>query len=160
MVGIDPRRVVAGGGSAGGHIAVLATTAPGLDDPADPKDVDTSVAAYLLFNPAFSPEDSQDAEVDVLRHLQAGFAPAIVFFGTEDKWKGGWDVAYAKLKGLGNATTELWLAEGQAHSFFNKDPWQTVTLIAADRFLARQGLLAGEPTRAPPATGEKLVKAP
>jgi hypothetical protein len=28
-----------------------------------------------------------------------------------------------------------------------KAPWQTVPLLAADRFLARLGLLSGEPTR-------------
>lgn len=157
-LGVDPKRVITGGGSAGGHIAVLATIQPGLDDPADPKDVDTSVVAYVLFNPAFSSDDARDPEVDALRHLKAGLAPAIAFFGTEDTWKKGWDAVYAKLKSLGNTTTEVHLAEGQAHSFFNREPWQTVTLIAADRFLARLGLLQGEPTLAAPATGEKLVR--
>ena len=159
-LGIDPARVVTGGGSAGGHISVLATTNPGLNDPRDPQDIDTSVVAYLLFNPAFSPDDSHDAEVDVRRHLKPGFAPAVVFFGTNDKWKGGWDAAHQKLNALGNTTTDLQLATGQAHSFFNKDPWQTVTLIAADRFLVRQKLLQGEPTLTPLATSEKLVPAP
>ena len=65
-----------------------------------------------------------------------------------------------KLQGLGNTAIDLQLAEGQGHGFFNKDPWQTVTLIAADRFLARQGLLPGEPSLAAPATGEHLVPAP
>ena len=157
--GIDPRRIITGGGSAGGHISVLATINAGLNDPADPKDIDTSVVAYMLFNPAFSPDDVKDAEVNVLRHLQHGFPPAIVFFGTNDKWKIGWDAAHEKLKSLGNTAADLQLAEGQAHGFFNKDPWQTVTLIAADRFLTRQGLLQGEPTLASPATGEKLVAA-
>jgi acetyl esterase/lipase len=159
-LGVDPQRVITGGGSAGGHIAVLATLNPGLNDPADPKDVDTSVVAYVLFNPAFSPDDSGDAEVDVLRFLKPGLAPAVAFFGTEDNWKNGWDAAHAKLKGLGNTTTELQLAQGQKHSFFNAEPWKTVTLIAADRFLARLGLLKGEPTLAAPATGESLVPAP
>jgi len=159
-LGVDPSRIITGGGSAGGHISVLATLNPGLNDTADPKEIDTTVVAYLLFNPAFSPDDRQDAEVDVLRHLKPGLAPAIVFFGTEDNWKGGWDAAYAKLKGLGNTTTEVWLAEGQPHGFFNRDPWQTLTLIAADRFLVQQGLLKGEPTRAVPATGEKLLQQP
>jgi len=159
-LGIDPQRIITGGGSAGGHISALATLNPGLNDPTDPKDIDTSVVAYLWFNPAFTADDSRDTEVDVLRYLKKDIAPAIAFFGTNDGWKRGWDAAYEKLKNLGNTTTELWLAEGQPHGFFNKDPWQTVTLIAADRFLVQQGLLKGEPTLSPPATGEKLVRKP
>jgi acetyl esterase/lipase len=158
-LGIDPQRIVTGGGSAGGHIALLATTNPGLDDPADPQNIDTSVIAYLLFNPAFSPDDAKDDEVDALRHLKPGLAPAIVFFGTEDGWKTGWDAVYEKLKRLGT-TTDLQIAKGQRHGFFNRDPWQTVTLIAADRFLVQQGLLAGNSTLEPPASGERLVPTP
>jgi acetyl esterase/lipase len=156
-LGVDPARLIVGGGSAGGHLAVLATTNPGLNDPADPKDIDTSVAAYLLFNPAFTGEDKADPEIDVLQHLPRSFAPAIVFFGTEDsKWKPGWDAAFARLRQLGNRTTEMQLAQGKGHGFFNRDPWRTVTLIEADRFLVRQGFLQGKPLLSPPATGERL----
>lgn len=158
-LGIDAARVVAGGGSAGGHICALATLNPSLDDPADPKDVDTTVAAYLWFNPAFEAGDSGDPEVDVLRHLNKNAAPAIVFFGTNDGWRRGWDTVHQTLKGFGN-TTDLWLAEGQGHGFFNREPWQTLALIAADRFLVKHGLLRGEPTLTAPATGEKLVSTP
>ncbi len=158
-LGIDPARIITGGGSAGGHVSALATLNPGLNDPEDPKDIDSSVVAYLWFNPAFTSADRDDPEVDVLRHLKADMAPAIAFFGTEDTWKQGWDAAHEKLKSLGNSTTELWLAEGQGHSFFNRDPWRALTLIAADRFLVRRGWLSGDPTLAPPAGGEKLVKA-
>jgi len=49
--GIDPKRIVTGGGSAGGHVATLATLNPDLNDPADPKDIDVSVVAYLLETP-------------------------------------------------------------------------------------------------------------
>ena len=157
-LGVDPARIITGGGSAGGHLAVLATTNPGLNDPADPKDIDTSVAAYLLFNPAFTADDKSDPEVDVLHHLPRSFAPAIVFFGTEDTtWKPGWDAALGRLQQLGNTTTEMQLAQGKGHGFFNRDPWRTVTLIAADQFLVRQGFLKGTPTLQPPATGEKLT---
>jgi acetyl esterase/lipase len=158
-LGIDPNRIITGGGSAGGHISALATLNPGLNDPADPKDIDTSVVAYLWFNPAFALDDDKDAEIDVLRHVKSGLAPAIVFFGDQDNWKKGWDIAHGKWKSLGVQTIELQIAPGQAHSFFNKDPWQTVTLIAADRFLAKLGLLNGEPTKTAPAGGEKLIRA-
>jgi len=157
-LGVDPKRIITGGGSAGGHISVLATTNPGLDDPQDPKDVDLSVVAYVLFNPAFTADDKTDPQVDGLAHARKSLAPAIVFFGTNDAaWKPGWDALYAKLKAVGNSTVDLQLASNQAHGFFNKDPWQTLTFIAADRFLVRQGLLTGETTLKAPTTGEVLV---
>ncbi len=159
-LGLDPQRLIVGGGSAGGHIAVLATTNPGLNDPQDAKDLDTSVAAYVLFNPALSGKDSVDPEVDALKHLTVKFAPAIMFYGTKDSWKIGGDDACKLLKKLGNATTEMWTAEGQGHSFFNKQPWLDLTIAAADKFLVGRGLMKGSGTLAPPAGGEKLVKAP
>jgi len=156
-LGIDPARIITGGGSAGGHISALATLNPGLNDPADPKDIDTQVVAYLWFNPAFSPADSTDAEIDILTHLKADLPPAIVFFGDKDSWKVGWDSAEAKWKALGTTSIRLHIAPGQPHSFFNKDPWRTLTLIAADKFLVELGLLSGEPTLTPPSSGEALV---
>lgn len=159
-LGIDPQRIITGGGSAGGHISALATMNTGLNDPADPKDIDTSVVAYVWFNPAFATDDDKDPEIDILRHLKADLPPAIAFFGDMDPWKKGWDIAHAKWKSLGTKTIDLEIAPGQSHSFFNKGPWQTVTLIAADRFLVRHGLLAGEPTKTMPKTGEKLIPAP
>lgn len=159
-LGIDPDRIITGGGSAGGHISALATMNPDLNDPADPKDVSTKVVAYLWFNPAFAPDDHKNPEIDILTHLKADVPPAIVFFGDTDKWKTGWDTAYAKWKELGSKNIDLRIAEGQDHGFFNKGPWRSVTLIEADRFLVKQGLLTGEPTLSMPATGEMLVAAP
>ena len=158
--GIDPQRIITGGGSAGGHISALATMNSGLNDPADPKDIDTSVVAYLWFNPAFALDDDKDPEIDILHHLKADLPPAIAFFGDKDTWKKGWDIAHAKWKSLGTKTIELNIAPGQSHSFFNSGPWQTVTLIAADEFLVKQGLLTGEPTKTMPETGENLIPTP
>lgn len=159
-LGIDPNRIITGGGSAGGHISALATMNPGLNDPADPKDIDTSVVAYLWFNPAFSPGDAKkDPEIDILHHQKKGLPPAIVFFGDQDHWKKGWDDAHARWRTLGTKTIDLQIAPAQTHSFFNKEPWRTVTLIAADKFLVKHGLLTGESTLQPPGTGEKLIPA-
>jgi acetyl esterase len=159
-LGIDPGRIITGGGSAGGHISALATMNPGLNDPADPQDIDTKVVAYLWFNPAFAPEDKRDPEIDILTHAKADLPPAIVFFGDKDRWLTGWNAAHAKWKKLGVKHIDLRIAEGQEHSFFNKPDWRTVTLIAADGFLVEHGLLTGKPTLSVPAGGEKLVAKP
>ncbi len=156
QLGLDPTRIITGGGSAGGHISALATLNPGLNDPADQTDIDTRVVAYLWFNPAFSPDDSADPEIDILTQLKADLPPAIVFFGDQDTWKKGWDTAHQRWLQLGTQSIQLQLAIGQAHSFFNKDPWQTLTLLAADQFLVEQGLLQGPATLNPPASGETL----
>ena len=158
--GIDPARIIAGGGSAGGHISALATMNPGLNDPNDPKDIDTSVVAYLWFNPAFAPDDKQDPEIDILTKMKADLPPAFVVFGDRDEWKTGWDAAHAKWKSLGTKSIELHIAQGQPHGFFNRKPWNAVCLIAADEFLTRHGFLTGKPTLPPPATGESLIPVP
>jgi len=160
-LGIDPLRIVAGGGSAGGHISLLATPNPGLNDPQDPKGFDTSVAAYLLFNPALSADDAQDPDVNFLDHLKADFPPAIVFFGSDDSWlKKGWNPAYAKMETLEIKTVDLRIANGQGHAFFNKPPWVNVTLVESDKFLTQLGYLEGKPTLPAPKAGEKLIKSP
>lgn len=155
-LGIDPDKLIVGGGSAGGHISILSTTNPGLNDPADPQGIDTEVAAYVLFNPALSQQDDQYPEINALNHLTSDFSPAVVFFGTEDRWKKGWDSAHAKLKELGAGDRiQLWLAENEEHAFFNKQPWKDLSLIKADRFLQSLGLLDGEPELKLPVPGPR-----
>ncbi|MEM7014396.1 MAG: alpha/beta hydrolase, partial [Verrucomicrobiota bacterium] len=157
-LGVDPLRIVAGGGSAGGHISLLATTNPNLNDPKDPMEYDTTAAAYLLFNPALSAGDSKDSEVDFLQHIKSDLPPAIVFFGSEDKWlKNGWKTASAKISSLNIADlVEVWIAENQDHGFFNKQPWTDITLTAADKFLRDLGYLEGDPTLDFPESEERL----
>jgi len=160
-LGVDPARIITGGTSAGGHISALATMNPGLNDPADAKDIDTRAVAYIWVNPAFAGQDSKTPAIDVERHLKADLPPAIVFFGDMDGYKKSWDDGpYAKWKALGTKTIDYLIAPGEGHGFWNySTQWQTTMLIATDRFLVKHGLLTGEPTLQAPATGEKFVPA-
>lgn len=158
--GVDPKRIIAGGGSAGGHISLIATTNPGLNDPKDPEGYDTTVAAYVLFNPALSADDAADPDVDFLQQIRPEMPPAIAFFGTKDGWLKGWEPAFDKWSALKGANVEVQYAEGRGHAFFNSQPWADLTLAAADRFLTKLGFLEGEPTLAAPKTGEKLIPKP
>ena len=158
-LGIDSERIIAGGGSAGGHISLLATTNPGLNDPDDNMEYDTSVVAYLLFNPALGIADTKDPEVDFIQHLQPDFPPAIVFFGSEDKkWLAGWNRADEKMKLLKIQSVELWIAKNQEHSFFNQQPWKDITIHASDEFLTSRGFIDGKPALALPETEAMLIK--
>jgi acetyl esterase/lipase len=139
--GIDPQKIIAGGGSAGGHLAVLATRQTGLDDPSDDTSIDTKAVAYVLFNPAFEQKDQTDREVDALQHIGGDMAPAIVFFGDQDSaWLPGWDAVHARLAEAG-ARVEYWQAPGHKHGFFNRTSRQRTLLQKADRFLSSLGLL-------------------
>lgn len=149
-LGVDPERIITGGGSAGGHVSLLATTTPGLNDPDDPMQFDTSVVAYILFNPALSGGDAVDAEVCFQEQLTADIPPSIVFFGSEDGWLKGWKRVQTKMKPLGIENSELWMAEGEGHGIFNQPGWSNISIIAADQFLKQLGLIKGEPTMLAP----------
>jgi len=159
-LGIDPTRIITGGGSAGAHISALATMNSGLSDPTDPADVDTHVAAYLWFNPAFTAQDKKDPEIDVLHHLKADLPPTFVIFGDKDEWRAGWDTAHAKWQSLGVKSIDLLIAPNQKHGFFNYEPWKTSCLIAADEFLTKNGFLTGEPTLPVPQPEHRLQVTP
>jgi hypothetical protein len=50
---------------------------------------------------------------------------------------------------LGLKSIEYLIAPNEGHGFFNQPDWHTVTLIAADDFLVKHGLLAGKATLTP-----------
>ena len=78
---------------------------------------------------------------------------------TRNPRSGGRNAADAKLKSLGNVTTEFYEADGEAHRFFNKQPWRDLTFIEGDKFLSRLGLLEGAPTLAVPAGDAEIRRA-
>lgn len=159
--GMDPARIITGGSSAGGHISALATMNPDLNDPADPKEIDTGVVAYLWINPAFQGADAKTPAIDIMRHMKADLPPTVVFFGALDGYKRNWDGVHAKWKALGAATIELHIAPGQNHGFCShSQDWSIAAMIETDRFLVRHGFLSGEPTLKMPASGVQFVSAP
>jgi acetyl esterase/lipase len=169
-LGIDPQRIAAGGGSAGGHLAGAAATLPGLDDPADDQSVSCVPAALVLFNPALVLAPAEDAdlgdflrkasaerfgcepvEISPLHNVKAGMPPTIIFHGKVDTTVpyASVELFTARMKAAGNRC-ELVGAPGQAHGYFNfgraGNEFAFKTLTAADQFLASLGWLKGPPT--------------
>lgn len=136
-LGIDPTRIAAGGGSAGGHLAV-ALAAMGVE-----------LAALVLFNPALAPDGTPRWPFlgDAARGwtVRAGFPPTLVQHGTEDRIVPIANVrSFAeKVRSAGSPCTLLEY-EGMPHAFFNEPAPEgryETTLEEVKRFLGSLGLL-------------------
>ncbi len=159
--GIDPQRIAAGGGSAGGHVAAAIATVRGFDEPGADLRLDSRPNALVLFNPVFdnSPEGwGHDRvkdywrEISPLHNLDAQTPPTAVFSGSLDKLIPAATVRrFGELMKAAGRRCDVHIYEGQNHGFFNyRVPeyyWKTVE--TADRFLASLGFLTGQPTQQP-----------
>ena len=163
-LGIDLRRLAAGGGSAGGHLAAAVATLPGLDEPGEDLSVSCVPDALLLFNPAlmlapFGTVGMQGFGADLtaarfgceaqaispVHHVRKGLPPTLIQHGRADT-----TVPYvtaetfvAEMKKAGNRC-ELVGYDGQPHGFFNASKYDE-TLAEADRFLVSLGYLPAKP---------------
>ncbi|GEP41655.1 alpha/beta hydrolase [Brevifollis gellanilyticus] len=158
-LGIDPNKVIASGGSAGGHLAACTALVSAYDAESDDKSISAKPNAMVLFNPALNISTLYKERVtgEALMTLEMAEAitpnsflskdtpPAIIFFGTADKLKLGGDEYVKKARELG-LRAEMWSAKDMPHGFFNREPWIQVTARKMDEFLASLGYLGGEPT--------------
>jgi len=164
-LGVDPKRIAAGGGSAGGHVAAAAGTVPGLEEDGEDRAVSPVPNALLLFNPVYdngpkgygySRVKDRYKEISPMHNIRKGMPPAIVFLGTRDKLipVATAKAFQAKMEAVGSRS-ELRLYEGQGHGFFNArafrkkkgvSEYYVKTVRQMDLFLASLGWLEGEPT--------------
>ena len=126
---IDPDRIVAAGGSAGGHLAASTALVDGLDADGEDLKVSARPNALVLFNPALDMiELRKHMRADSLRakgispvhHMRKGAPPTIIFHGTADT-----TVPFTQatrfcdaMKEYGNSC-EVVPFEGRTHAFFN-----------------------------------------
>ncbi len=171
-LGIDPNRIAAGGGSAGGHLAAATATLPGHDDPAGDSSISPRPNALALFNPAtvltgvpgkyeIDPERAADraermgAEPESMspyHHVKPGQPPTIIFHSRADTtvpYKTA-QIYMEKAKAAGNRC-ELVGYEGETHGFFNHGRGDgssyTDTVRRMDEFFVSLGWLSKDASR-------------
>ncbi len=160
-LGIDPEKIVASGGSAGGHLAACLMIAESVEAPTDDLSISTRPAAMLLFNPGMGGEDPEkfadflekiDNDLEVARkispvvHLTEDTPPSLLLFGSRDPLLEQAETYWAKSEALG-VRSDKFIAPGQSHGFFNRAGWLEKTLVASDNFLVSLGLLEGTPNQ-------------
>lgn len=164
-LGIDPDRLAAGGGSAGGHIAACAGVIKGFDEAGEDAKISSVPNALALFNPAVVLAPVEGLPVDEAKitslagrmgvepkqlspyhNVASGAPPTIVFHGKADT-----TVPYQTAELFAKAMTaagnkcQLVGYEGQAHGFFNhgrgNNEYYDKTVAELDKFLVGLGYL-------------------
>jgi acetyl esterase/lipase len=151
-LGIDPDKIAAAGGSAGGHLAASTGTIPGFGSDERPN-------AMILFNPActlapiagWQPGDAKaklsterfgvKAEViSPAHHIGPHTPPTLILHGKADT-----TVPYASVVAFERAMKQagrpckLVGYDGAGHGFFNRGEYASKTLAEADSFLIDLG---------------------
>jgi acetyl esterase len=152
-LGIDPDRIAASGGSAGGQMAAAAGTLTLYDEPGEDLNISSKPNALVLYNPVFNNGPVNGWQYDVvinywttfspMNNITSNAPPTVVFLGTVD---GLIPVSvaeqYKSLMEAAGVRCDLHLYEGMAHSFFNYGyPSYYMTLLQTDEFLVSLGYL-------------------
>jgi acetyl esterase/lipase len=151
-LGIDPNRIAAGGGSAGGHVAAAAGTLKGFEAEGEDLGISSRPNALVLFNPVFDNgpggyghkrvKDYWET-ISPMHNIDKNTPPTLVLLGTEDELI---PIATAeeyqrRMEDL-NLRCDLHFYEDQIHGFFNYGRgFYEKPLQDMDKFLTSIGYL-------------------
>lgn len=154
---IDPSKIVASGGSAGGHLAAAAALIDAYNEDSDTVSISCKPNALVLFNPVidngpggYGYERIGDAykSFSPLHNIKKGAPPTIIFQGTNDNLIPVETVKYYQtVMRKVDSRCELFLYEGKEHGFFNYNKLENYknTVAEADTFLQSLGYLKKDP---------------
>jgi len=152
-LGVDPTRIIASGGSAGGHLAAATALVSSFNEGTDNLSYSCVPNALVLFNPvidngpggyAYGRVGEAYKDFSPLHNIREGAPPTIFFLGTEDKLIPVETAQYYKtvMEKVGSRC-DLFLYEGEGHGFFNYSHIEIYkqTVYEADQFLISLGYL-------------------
>ena len=158
---VDTNKIVAAGGSAGGHLAAATTMLSGLNEDSEDTSISIKANALVLFNPVvdngpggygYDRIGDRYLEFSPMHNITKGAPPTIFFLGDKDKLipVSTAKEFKAKMEAVGSRC-EVFIYENQEHGFFNKgkqknDKCYIETVYEADVFLEFLGYLKGKPT--------------
>lgn len=169
-LGIDSQKIVAAGGSAGGHLAASTAILQNFDEATENVSLSSKPNALILFNPVLVLPPVDDSKKEIIlnnqqveekfgtslssispyHHIRAQLPPTLIFHGTNDT-----TVSFAsaemftrKMHEYGNDCT-LYGYNGEPHGFFNYGKKSNAvfidTVYKMDQFLVSIGYLQAPP---------------
>lgn len=161
---IDPDKIVAGGGSAGGHVALCTAIIDGLENPDEDLSVSSKPNAVLGYNPVFDTTEKgyghkkvagRETEISPCHHVKKNLPPMLLFHGKDDTTVPFENAQrfYNEMIAAGN-DCKLVSVDNVGHGFFNGDFFRkgngnkyfNLTMYDTDIFLTKLGYLKGKPT--------------
>lgn len=150
---INPEKIIASGGSAGGHLAAATALIEGYDDEGDDLSISCIPNALVLFNPVidngpggygFERIGSEYKDFSPLHNIMEGAPPTLFLVGTNDNLIPVETAKYyQKVMETVGSRCDLKLYEGKGHGWFNyrnlEDYKETIEDV--DGFLESMGYL-------------------
>lgn len=156
-LGIDTARIVAGGGSAGGHLAACTATIEEINEKTDDLSISPKPVTMVLFNPVvdtgkrgYGQEklEGREFELSPVHHITENVPPTLILHGRNDKTVPFENVRRFKhsMEQMGNKCV-LVAYKNQGHGFFNysnSPEYFEKTLKRVEKYLDDNGFLRGE----------------
>mgnify|MGYP003327187165 FL=1 len=153
LLSIDPGKIAAAGGSAGGHLVAVAGNIDLFDNSDEDLTISSKPNLLILYNPVidFGTRKwlwiNNPSDASPIHNISKGSPPTIILTGTNDKIVPVESIMnYKKIMESIGSRCDVILYEGAEHAFFNTGEDFVDTLYRTDVFLKSLEYIDGEPT--------------